>query len=159
MLRPRGAENPRRHVRIGHHRGGPRDLVADLAQLLDVRIVDLAEVVPDAGVLRHHVGLIAAVGNDVVRSLLQAEMLAPEIPGDVHQLHRVERRAAAPRLRGGVRALAFERVLDRLKAGAEAGAPADAEAAADVREKCSSVRTSRLLQSSNIRHAASARAA
>ena len=62
------------------------------------------------------------------------QMLAAEIPADVHQLDRVERRASAPRRRGGVRALALELVLDRDQAVLVAVAPADAEVVGDVRE-------------------------
>ena len=103
--------------------------VADLAQLLDVLVVGLAEVVPDARVRRHDVRLIAAVGDHVVRALLQPQVLAAEVPADVHQLDGVERGAAAPRRAGRVRALALERVLDRHEPGADAVAPADAEVA------------------------------
>ena len=42
-------------------------------------------------------------------------MLAPEMPADVHQLDRVQRRAPAPRRAGRVRALALERVLIELR--------------------------------------------
>ena len=114
------------YVGVGHHRGGLRHVVADLPQLLDVVVAGLAEVVPDAGVRRHDVRLIAAVGDHVVRALLQAQVLAAEVPADVHQLHGVERRPAAPRRAGGVRALALEGVLDRDQAVAAAVAPADA---------------------------------
>ena len=65
--------------------------------LLDLRIRRLAEVVPDRGRARDDVGLIAAVGDDVVRALLERQVLAAEVPADVHQLHGVERAAAAPR--------------------------------------------------------------
>ena len=132
--RPRRAEKARRHLGVGHHRRGLGHRVADLPQLLDVRVVGFAEVVPDARVGRHDVGLIAAVGDDVVRALLQAEVLAAEIPADVHQLHRVERRASAPRRAGRVRALAFEGVFDRHHAVAGAVAPAHLHVRADVRE-------------------------
>ena len=43
-------------------------------------VVGLAEVVPDAGVARHDVGLVAAVGDHVVRALLQAQVLAAVVP-------------------------------------------------------------------------------
>ena len=112
MARPRRSEDAHRYCRVGHHRGRLRHAVADLVHLLDVLVVGLAEVVPDGGVRRDDVGLIAAVGDDVVRPLLDAEVLAAEIPGDVHQLHGVERRTAAPRRARRVRALAFEAVLD-----------------------------------------------
>ena len=62
-------------------------------------------------------------------------MLTPEVPRDVHQLDGVERRAAAPRRGGGVRALAFERVLHGDEPRTEPAAPARAEVRADVREE------------------------
>ena len=62
-------------------------------------------------------------------------MLAAEVPADVHQLDRIERAAPAPRLAGGVRALALERVLDRDEPVPAPCAPGDAEIVADVREQ------------------------
>ena len=99
-------------------------------------VVGLAEVVPDRRVRRHDVRLIAAVGDHVVRALLQAQVLAAEVPADVHQLDGVERRAAAPRRAGGVRALALERVLDRDQAVAAAVAPADAAGSRRRARRC-----------------------
>src|SRR5439155_6435002 len=69
-----------------------------------------------------------------MRALLDAEMLAPEVPADVHQLRGIERGFAAPRCAGGVRAFTFEAVLDRHEAILRAVAPRDAEVLADVRE-------------------------
>ena len=103
--------------------------------LLDVLVVGLAEVVPDRRVARHDVRLVAAVGDHVVRALLQAQVLAPEVPADVHQLDGVERAASAPRRAGGVGALALELVLDRDQPVAGAVAPATSEVVADVREE------------------------
>ena len=95
----------------------------------------LAEVVPDRRGPRHDVRLIAAVGDDVVRALRERQVLAAEVPADVHQLDGVERAAAAPRRAGGVRALALEAVLHRHEPGAVAVAPRHAEVVADVREE------------------------
>ena len=89
-----------------------RHVVADAPHVHDVVVIGLAEVIPDRGVGRHHVGLVAAVGDHVVRALRQAQMLAAEVPADVHQLHGVERALAAPGSAGGVRAFALEHVLD-----------------------------------------------
>ena len=108
---------------VGHQRRAFGHLVADVPQLLDVRLIDFAEVEPDAGVARHDVRLIAAVGDDRVRALRQAQVLAAILPADAHQLDGVERRAAAPRRAGAVRRFAFERVLHRHQAGAAAVAP------------------------------------
>ncbi len=76
--------------------------------LLDVRIVELAEVVPDGGSRRDDVGLVAAVRDHVVRALLQPQMLAPEVPADIHQLDGIERAATAPRRTRGMRAATLE---------------------------------------------------
>ena len=133
LLKWPGQAEPRTrevHLGAGHHRGGLRHLVADVPHLLDVVVVGFAEVVPDRGVRRHDVRLIAAVGDDVVRALLNAQMLAAEIPADVHQLDGVERRASAPGRAGRVRAFALERVLDRDESVVRAVAPADAHVVA-----------------------------
>ena len=61
-------------------------------------------------------------------------MLAAIVPADVHQHRRVERAASAPRRAGRMRALAFERVLDRHEPVVGAITPVDAPVAADVRE-------------------------
>ena len=99
------AEPSTREVTVvsGHHRRPLRDRIADLAQLRDVRVIELAEVVPDARHRRHDVRLVAAAGDHVMRALLGAQVLAAEVPADVHQLHRVERAAAAPGGGAGVR--------------------------------------------------------
>ena len=86
--------------------------VANLAHLFDVFVIELAEVVPNTCHTRHNVRLIAAVRDHVMRSLLQSQMFAPEVPADVHQLNCIERAASLPRRAGGVCALAFERVFD-----------------------------------------------
>ena len=62
----------RQQLDAGHHRRGLGHGVAGLPQLLDVRVVGLAEVVPDRRGARDDVGLIAAVGDDVVRALARA---------------------------------------------------------------------------------------
>ena len=122
----------RRPLRVGHQRRALGHLVADLPQVLDAVEVGLAEVVPDAGVARDDVGLIAAVGDDVVRALLQAQMLAAIVPAHVHQLDGIERRSAAPRRAGAVRRFALEGVLDRDQPVAAAVAPRRAQPGADV---------------------------
>jgi hypothetical protein len=131
---PRGPKDPARHFRIGHHRRGLCHPVADIPQLLDFLVAGLAEVVPDRCSRRDDVRLVPAVGDDVMRALLDAQVLAAEVPPDVHQLRGVERRSAAPRRTGPVRALALEAVLDRDEAVLCAIAPADAKIVANVRE-------------------------
>ena len=98
VLRPGAAEHARgQQLGAGHHRRALGDVVADLPELLDLRVGGLAEVVPDRRGARDDVRLIAAVGDHVVRALLERQVLAAEVPADVHQLDRVERAAAAPR--------------------------------------------------------------
>ena len=132
VLRPRAAEHARAHRRIGHDRRGVRHPVPDRPEVLDLVEVVLAEVIPDRRVGRDDVRLVAAVADDVVRPLREPEMLAAEVPPDVHQLHGVERAPAAPRRAGGVRALALEAVLHRHHAAAAGVAPRCPERAADV---------------------------
>ena len=121
LLKWRGAATPTsfaRHRGVGHHRGGFRDLVADLVVALDVLEVDLAEEVPDRGERRNDVGLVAAIGDHVVGALFGTKLLAAEIPADVHELDRAQRVAAAPGPGRGVRGFALEGVFDRDQAGA-----------------------------------------
>src|SRR3954453_11211819 len=40
-------------------------------------------------------------------------MLTPEVPSDIHQLHRIKRTSATPRSAGAMSALAVEHVLHR----------------------------------------------
>ena len=120
---------------FGHHRRALRDPVADRPQVLDALERRLAEVVPDGRGRRHDVRLIAAVGDHVVRALRQRQVLAPEVPADVHQLDRVERAPAAPRRRGRVRALALEAVLHGHEAVPPRSPHDTAEVAVDVREE------------------------
>src|SRR5207244_2290640 len=96
------------HGSVGHHRGGCGDLGADLEVFPDVLEGLLAEVIPYGRRRRYDVREIAAVRDDVVGALFGPEMLAPEIPARVHQLHCVERAAPAPWGTCGMRALARE---------------------------------------------------
>src|SRR6266516_697368 len=80
-------------------------------QVPDTVVVPFAEKIPDRRLRRHHVGLIPAMGNHVMRAMLRAQMLAAKIPADVHQLHRVESASPHPRRPRGMRALAVEAVL------------------------------------------------
>ena len=62
-------------------------------------------------------------------------MLAAEVPADIHELHRVEGTAAAPRPGGGVRALSLKAEDDRDGPGPRRIAPGGPEIRADVREQ------------------------
>ena len=111
MSGPRLSENPARHSCSGHHRCALRHGVADLEHLGDVRIVNFAEVIPNRGLRRHDVRLVATISNDVVRALLRTQVLTTEIPADVHQLDRIKRAPAAPRGCCRVRRFSTKRVL------------------------------------------------
>ncbi len=56
------------YVGIRHQRRGLGHVVADAPQVHDVVVIGFAEVIPDGGVRRHHVRLVAAVGDHVVRA-------------------------------------------------------------------------------------------
>ena len=136
VLRIGGAEDARRPRGVGHQRRAFGHLVADLPQLLDVRLIDLAEVEPDAGVARHDVRLIAAVGDHRSAS---AATGAGARGGTASPTLISSTASSAERPRHGapaaVRGLALEGVLDRHQAGAAAVAPRHAEVVADVREQ------------------------
>ncbi len=136
VLGPGAAQHPDRfHRGAGHHRGAGGDRVQDRPHLLDMGEVQLAQVVPHRGILGDHVGLVAAVGDHVVGALGDPQVLAPEIPGDVGELHRIERAAAPPRRAGRVGRLALEGVEQRDQAVAVARAPRHAEVAAHMTEQ------------------------
>src|SRR5712691_5911505 len=133
--RRRRADQLARHLGVGHRCGSVGDLVADLVVLLDVLEIHLAEEVPDRGERRNHVGLVAAIGDHVMRALLRTELLAAEIPADVHELDRAQRVAAAPGPRRRVRGLALESVFDRDQPGPVRLAPGGRELVADMGEE------------------------
>src|SRR2546421_3019941 len=100
------------HRRAGHHRGGLRHGVPEFIEFFDMWIVELSEVIPDGSLGRNNVRLITAVENDVVRSLLQPQMLATEFPSSVHQGNGVESTASFPRSARSVSCLAVEKILN-----------------------------------------------
>ncbi len=134
MLRPRRSKHARGHRRIGHQRRRFGHVVADFPHAFDIGVIGFAEVVPDGRRWRDHVRLIAAEGDDRVRSLLNTQVLAAIVPADVHQHRGVERAAAAPRRSRRVRALTLEGVIDRDESVARAVSPVHPPVAADVRE-------------------------
>ncbi len=136
MLGPGAPEHTHRpELGVGHHRRALRDGLTNPPQLLDLRIRRLPEVVPDGGVARDDVRLVAAVGDDVVRPVLEGKVLPAVVPADVHQLDRVERASSSPRRACRMRGLAGERELDGDEARAIAVAPGHAKLVADVREE------------------------
>ena len=70
-----------------------------------------------------------------MRALRRVQVLAAEVPADVHELDGVERAAPAPRRDGAVRRGAGERILDGHEPRAADLPPARREACADVREQ------------------------
>src|SRR3546814_13846342 len=78
--------------------------------------------------------LVAAFADDIVRSLLGAQMLAPHLPTVCHRDHAVERGAPPPRGSGGMRALALEHIFDADHAGAVGLAPGGRELTAAMSE-------------------------
>ena len=99
------------HGRPGHHGGGLGHGVAEVVQLLDMGIVELAEVIPDGRFGGDYVGLVAAVDDDVMRALLEPQVLAAEFPPDVHQVRGVEGAAPLPGCASSVGSLAVKEVL------------------------------------------------
>ena len=99
-------------------------------------IVGLAEVVPDRRRARDDVGLIAAVGDHVVRALAEA---AGARGGSSSRCPSARRRRArcgrATALPAACAVSPTKRVLDRDQPGAGAVAPRHAEVVADVREE------------------------
>src|SRR4029453_12164264 len=68
-------------------------------------------------------------------ALLRTELLAAEIPADVHELARAQRVAATPGSRRCVRGGALEGVFDRYHPGPVRLAPGGRELVADVGEE------------------------
>ena len=93
---PRRTQHPLLHRGAGHHRRSLCHRLTQLVQLLDARVIQLAVVVPHRSLRRHHIGLAATVGDYVMGTLLQPQMLAAEVPPHVHQFHGVQRAAPEP---------------------------------------------------------------
>ena len=96
------------HLCAGHGRGGLRHLLGVVVHRGHAVKIALTEKEPDARRARHHVGLVATVGDDVVRTLRRFHMLALVLPTLPHQHHGIERTLATPGPHRGVRARAFE---------------------------------------------------
>src|SRR5665213_329941 len=70
-----------------------------------------------------------------MRALLKAQMLAPEVPRHIHQLHGVERAAASPRRASRVRGLSLKIELHRDEAALRSLPPRSSEIVAHMREE------------------------
>ncbi len=101
--------------RARHFRRGIRNRISQVVQILDVWIVQLAEVVPNRGFRGNNIGLISAIDDDAVRALRGTQVFAAKVPAGVHQLDGIQRAAPFPRRRSGVRRLAMEKILHRNK--------------------------------------------
>jgi hypothetical protein len=106
-----GGQHALGHGSVGHHGGGVGDSGSDSVQVADAFVIPFPEKVPDGGLGRHYVGLIAAMRDHIMGALLGAQMLAAKVPAGIHQLDCVESAAAFPRRAGGMRALSMEAVL------------------------------------------------
>ena len=132
---PRRSQQARCHRSPRHHRRRHGHIVANLPQIHDVLVVGLAVVIPNRGVGGDHIRLVAAVGDHIMHPTAHADMFAAKIPADVHQLHRIQRAAPAPRSPGGVRRLSSECVFDRNHAGLISRPGGHAEVVAHMREQ------------------------
>src|SRR5688572_20616737 len=103
--------------------------------LVDARIIGLTQVVPNGSFARNDIGLIPAVRNHIVGTLLGAQVLASIVPSGIHEFDGVQRAPASPWRAGAVRGFAKECVLDGYQAAAVSLAPAHGKIVADVREQ------------------------
>ena len=70
------------------------------------------DVVPDLRLGRHNVGLVAALGDDIVNTRVLAHVLAHHVDAHVHQFHRVQGTAPGVGLGRGMRGESAETELD-----------------------------------------------
>ena len=135
MPRMGGAHDAAADAGIGHHRRALGDAIERFVIFHDAVRLYLAHEVPDAGIRRHDVRLIAAVVDHVMRALQRVQVLAPVVPADVEQFDGVEGAAARPGVARAVGRDAVEHVFDRNQPGAARVAPAHAHGARYVREQ------------------------
>ena len=91
----------------------------------------LAEIIPDRSRIRHDIGLVAAIGDDVMRALRQRQVLAAKIDADIHKFDAIQRTAPIPGVCGGMGCAAMEGIFHRHHAIA-AHAPHGAEHRRDM---------------------------
>src|SRR3972149_392020 len=117
---PRGwagsPDDPLVNGRLGHCRCRSRQLVPQVIEPFDARVLHFAEVIPHTGLGRNDVGLIASVRDHIVRTMFRPQMLPPEVPGMIHQFDGVERAAAFPGGHRRVSRLSVEEILHRYHA-------------------------------------------
>src|SRR5205085_1011693 len=75
---------------------------------LDVRPVDVARIQPDPGVVRHDIGSLTALLEDVVDARGRLEMLTYQIDTVSAEFSRVHRAASEPGTSSGVRCFSKE---------------------------------------------------
>ena len=112
VQRPRRPEHARCHGGVRHQRR-PCAIWLPISHMRLISIRRFAEVVPDRGVAWNDVRLITAVGDHVVRPLLNPEVFTSVVPTDVHQFHRIEGASSSPRSVTAVGRLALECVFNR----------------------------------------------
>ena len=124
-----GDESRRQELGPGGQGAGLGAIEDALVHRLDL-FVAVADVVPDAGLVRHDIGRLAALQDDVVHAVGRIEVFAQEICGHVRDLDRIQR--ASPGPGGGPMSRLAGKREDHRKHGVAAAAIARPEAAAAV---------------------------
>src|SRR5271169_2285319 len=97
--------------RARHHRSGGGHGVPQIVEFLDMGVVQLPKVIPNAGVRGNHIGLVAAIHDHVVGALLEAKVFPAEIPANVHEFDGIQSAAARPWRTGSVGSTAVKEIL------------------------------------------------
>ena len=94
--------------RAGHQRGAFGDLQELVVGFLRGRHAGVAHEPPDLSLVGDDVGLDAAGGDGAMRPVGRAQVLAQLVEADIHQLDRVDRILAVPRIDRAVGGLAMK---------------------------------------------------
>src|SRR5688572_20844909 len=97
MAGPRRPYDTLGHGGVGHHCRRVGNLRADSMQILDALVLPFPEEVPHGSLGRDNIRLITAVGDHIMRTVFGTNVLAAEVPADVHQLHAIECASTRPR--------------------------------------------------------------
>src|SRR5690606_28852376 len=92
----------------------------------------VAEIVPDACLVRDDVGLQTTIGDHIVRTLVGMHVFAAVVPADIHEFHGVERTATGPGAHSAMGGYTREAVLGRNDGHGVRQTPGGAEAIAHV---------------------------
>ena len=120
------------HACVGHQGSAFGNLLQSGEVVADIVCGDFPDEIPDTGVGRHNVRLVSTIADDIVRSLQRMEMLATEIPGDVHQFDRIQCAASIPGIAGAMGGNSVEHVFDGNQAGAPRLTPTDGQIVGNV---------------------------